>query len=236
MKERTGKGKCASKKRADMDVEMQKSGKGHYAWDCIGEMKGAAGKRLLDQDEKTLLCRKIGGAVYKPSKGVTLAVKIAPFFAVLTLVTGMKFIVEETSAPTFTAGIFLFAFSLIYMVFALFFYLVKEIWIYDRWKTQEKEIMKREVYRIPVTIGDTFQAGGRHKYYYANLRYTEEENFLDTYQITEYMYDHVNELQAYCCFYEGKPEKYRPGKYKLFYIDCERINIAPNDGSGQNTL
>lgn len=202
-----------------MRMERKRAEKGHYAWDCIGETKDADEKRLLDTDEKTALCRKIGAAIYKPSRSVIAAVKIAPFFAALTLVAGIKFIVEEISAPMLVWGIVLFGISVFYMVFALFFYLVKEVWVYDRWKAQEKEIMQSDVYRMPITIGDVFQAGGRHKYCYANLKYTEEENFLDTYQISEYMYDHVNEVKAYCCYYEGKPEKYRPGKYKLFFID-----------------
>ena len=83
--------------------------------------------------------------------------------------------------------------------------------------------MKKDVYRVPVTIGDTFRAGSKNKYFYANIRYTEEENFLDTYQITEYLYNHAKETNLYCCYYEGKPEKYGPGKYKLFFIDQEEI-------------
>ncbi len=50
--------------------------KGHYAWDCIGEL---AGKRLLNMDEKAAVCRKIRSSMYKPSFAVTIAVKIMPF-------------------------------------------------------------------------------------------------------------------------------------------------------------
>lgn len=197
---------------------MNRKEKGHYAWDCIGEFSG---KRLLSMDEKTAVCRKIRSSIYKPSLAVTIAIKVMPFIACLMFLIGMKCIVENVSALTFVCGIIIFIISVFYMSFALFYYLVKEIWVYDRWKTQEKEIMKKDVYRVPVTLGETFQAGGRHKYCYASLKYTEQENFLDTYQITEYLYDHANEIKLYCCYYEGKPEKYRPGKYKLFFIDQE---------------
>lgn len=197
---------------------MNRKEKGHYAWDCIGELDG---KRLLSVDEKMAVCRKISSSMYKPSFVVTIAVKIIPFIVWLVFLFGIKCIVEAVSVSALVYGIIIFAASTFYMIFALLFYLVKEIWVYDRWKTQEKEIMKKDVYRVPVTIGDTFRAGRKHKYCYANLRYTEEENFLDTYQITEYLYNHANEVNLYCCYYEGKPEKYGPGKYKLFFIDQE---------------
>ena len=79
--------------------------------------------------------------------------------------------------------------------------------------------MQQDVYCVSVLIGDTFRAGSKNKCCYANLRYTESENFQDTYQITEYLYGHADEAKAYCYYYEGKPEKYRPGKYKLFLIE-----------------
>lgn len=197
---------------------MNRNEKGHYAWDCIGELTG---KRLLSVDEKTAVCKKIRASMYKPSFAVTIAVKVMPFIVWIVFLIGIKCIVEAVSTLTFVYGIILFIVSAFYMIFALFFYLVKQIWVYDRWKTQEKEIMKKDVYRVPVTIGNTFRAGGKNKYYYANIRYTEEENFLDTYQITEYIYNHANEMNLYCCYYEGKPEKYRTGKYILFFIDQE---------------
>ncbi len=191
--------------------------KGHYAWDCIGEL---AGKRLLNMDEKAAVCRKIRSSMYKPSFAVTIAVKIMPFLAVLTVLVGMKYILEGASTLTVACGVVIFLSSVIYIASALFFYLVKEIWVYDRWKTQEKEVMKKDVYRVPVTIGETFRAGGKKKYCYATLKYTQDENFLDTYQITEHLYNHVNETTPYCCYYEGKPEKYNAGKYKLFFISA----------------
>ena len=58
-----------------------------------------------------------------------------------------------------SGSVVIFFGSVIYIATALFFYLVKEIWVYDRWKTQEKEVMKKDVYRVPVTIGETFRAG-----------------------------------------------------------------------------
>ena len=59
--------------------------------DCIGEL---AGKRLLNMDEKAAVCRKIRSSMYKPSFAVTIAVKIMPFLAVLTVLVGMKYILE----------------------------------------------------------------------------------------------------------------------------------------------
>lgn len=197
---------------------LNQNEKGHYAWDCIGEL---AGRRLLNMDEKAAVCRKIRESIYKPSFAVTIAVKIMPFLAVLTLLVGIKYILQASSALTTTCGVIIFTVSLVYIVSALFFYLVKEIWVYDKWKAQEKEIMKKDMYRVPVTIGEPFRAGGKKKHCYATLKYTQDEDFLDTYQITEYLYNHANEAKAYCCYYEGKPEKYNAGKYKLFFISAD---------------
>lgn len=111
---------------------MNRKEKGHYAWDCIGEFSG---KRLLSMDEKTAVCRKIRSSIYKPSLAVTIAIKVMPFIACLMFLIGMKCIVENVSALTFVCGIIIFFISVFYMSFALFYYLVKEIWVYDRRKT-----------------------------------------------------------------------------------------------------
>lgn len=214
------------KRQGEKLMSRNRTIEGHYAWDWIGESED---KRKLTLQEKETVCKKIGSSIYKPSFAATIAVKIMPFVACLGLMVGLKGTAETEDTLLFACSVISSIVSLFYMIFALFFYLIKEIWVYDRWKAQEKEIMKKDVYCVPVEFGETFQAGGRHLYYCANLKYTEDENYLDTYQITEYLYMHGRERKLYCCYYESKPEKYLAGKYKIFFIGEHEGEIAKKE-------
>ena len=39
------------------------------------------------------------------------------------------------------------------LVAALFLYIVKEVWVYDRWMETRKNVMKEDVYAVPVETG-----------------------------------------------------------------------------------
>lgn len=198
---------------------MKNFQKGHYAWDCIGESNE---KRLLSQEEKEAVCRKISASISVLPPGVTAAVKASPFIIAVLFIAGIKFITESAGVLGIVCGVIMYIFSIFYIIFAVYFYFIKEMWVYDKWKSLKKIIMKKDVYRVPVVIGDVFQTNGKHKYYYANLRYTQDENFLDTYRITGYLYNNIDNVKLYCLYYEGKPGKDVPGKYKLFFIDEDK--------------
>lgn len=198
---------------------MKNFQKGHYAWDCIGKSNE---KRLLSQEEKEAVCRKISASVNVLPPGVTAAVKASPFIIAVLFIAGIKFITESAGVLGIVCGVIMYIFSIFYSIFAVYFYFIKEMWVYDRWKSLKKIIMKKDVYRVPVVIGDVFQTNGIHKCYYANLRYTQDENFLDTYRITGYLYNNIDNVKLYCLYYEGKPGKDVPGKYKLFFIDEDK--------------
>lgn len=198
---------------------MKNFQKGHYAWDCIGESDE---KRLLSQEEKEVVCRKISASISVLPPAVTAAVKASPFIIAVLFIAGIKFITESAGVLGIVCGVIMYIFSIFYIIFTVYFYFIKEMWVYDRWKSLKKIIMKKDVYRVHVVIGDVFQTNGIHKYYYANLRYTQDENFLDTYQITGYLYNNIDNVKLYCLYYEGKPGKNVPGKYKLFFIDEDK--------------
>ena len=124
----------------------------HYALDCIHELEG---QKLLSIPEKEALCEKISRTVNRPSAALVVLVKVLPFFAVVLLFAGLKL----TETTVLGWGVLIIA--ICYLAAALFLYLVKEVWVYDRWKETSKTIMKQDVYAVPVEAGQVWEAGDK---------------------------------------------------------------------------
>ena len=103
---------------------MKNFQKGHYAWDCIGESDK---KRLLSQEEKEAVCRKISASISALPPGVTVAVKASPFIIAVLFIAGIKFITESAGVLGIVCGVIMYIFSIFYIIFAVYFYFIKEI-------------------------------------------------------------------------------------------------------------
>lgn len=181
----------------------------YYAWDCINELEG---QKLLSIQEKEALCERISCTVNRPSAVLVVLVKVLPVFAVVLLFAGLK--LTETTA----LGWGVFIIGICYLAAALFLYLVKEVWVYNRWKETSKTIMKQDVYAVPVEAGQVWEAGDKTGGYLLTIRYTADEEFADTYRIPEETYKKMEGGKLVCYYYKGVREKYK-GPYKIFYID-----------------
>ena len=177
-----------------------------YAWDHIHELEG---KHKLNDDEKVELCKKLEPIEYKPSLILILLTKVIPFPIIVLFFVGFDM------ADSSVLGIIFIFSSLIYLVLALILYLIKFVWVYDRWKEAKRGLLKRDVYRVPVVIASCSQAGGKYKSYYVKLRYTDNIDFAEEYQISDKLYQNLENKKLYAYYYEGKRDKYQ-GKYKIF--------------------
>ncbi len=169
----------------------------HYAWDCIHELEG---QKLLSIPEKEALCEKISRTVNRPSAALVVLVKVLPFFAVVLLFAGLKL----TETTVLGWGVLIIA--ICYLAAALFLYLVKEVWVYDRWKETSKTIMKQDVYAVPVEAGQVWEAGDKTGGYLLTIRYQKMDGG-----------------KLVCYYYKGAREKYK-GPYKIFYIDIVPVS------------
>lgn len=179
----------------------------YYAWDYIYELEE---RRLLSISEKESLCEKISHTVKKPSTALTIMVKVIPVPALILTYVGMIL-----ANATVLGWVILMA-AVFCLVAALFLYIVKEVWVYDRWKRTRKNVMKEDVYAVPVEIGHIWEAEDKFGGYLITLRYTADKEFSDTYRISEETYKKNGEL--ICYYYKGAREKYK-GPYKIFYIE-----------------
>lgn len=186
----------------------------HYAWDCIHELEG---QKLLSIPEKEALCEKISRTVNRPSAALVVLVKVLPFFAMVLLFAGLKL----TETTVLGWGVLIIA--ICYLAAALFLYLVKEVWVYDRWKETSKTIMKQDVYAVPVEAGQVWEAGDKTGGYLLTIRYTADEDFADIYRIPEETYQKMDGGKLVCYYYKGAREKYK-GPYKIFYIDIVPVS------------
>lgn len=187
-------------------------GGGHYAWNCIDKLEG---KRLLTLTEKKALCEKINSFVHQPSPAVTVMTKIMPVIIIVLFPAGCMRAGTDTAC-----GLLLMVLAAVCFVFYLLLYILKEVYVYDRWKTIRKEVMRKDVYQVPVMIRSTYRAEGKSRPCYATIKYTEEEDFLETYRITEYLYNRIGRVDVCCYYYEGRREKYQ-GKYKVFFMHTD---------------
>lgn len=184
-------------------------GNTHYAWDCIHELEG---QRLISMPEKERLCEKISRTVKKTSTALVIAVKVIPVLMFILIFVGMML------TKTTPLGWVILVFSVLYLVAALFLFLLKEVWVYDRWMETRKNIMKQDVYAVPVEAGQVWKAGDKFGGYLLTLRYTAEEEFADTYRIPEETFKEMESGKLTCYYYKGAREKYK-GPCKILYLE-----------------
>lgn len=181
-----------------------------YTWNHIDKLSG---REKLTVSEKESLCDKISSNTKKPSLNITIATKIIPFPAGALFFAGLGKLNENA-----IYGLIILVPTFLYLVSALFLYLVKQVWVYDRWKETKKEVMKKDVYRVPIEVGSAWQSEDKLQNCFIQIKYSEDENFCDVFQIPEKTYENIEQVKLFCYYYEGKRDKYR-GKYKVFFID-----------------
>ena len=135
-------------------------GNTHYAWDCIHELEG---QRLISMPEKERLCEKISRTVKKPSTALVIAVKVIPVLMFILTFVGMML------TKTTPLGWVILAVSILYLVAALFLFLLKEVWAAGiDVDTAEEEFA--DTYRIPEETFKEMESGKLTCYYYKGAR------------------------------------------------------------------
>lgn len=175
-----------------------------YAWNCIDELSD---RRLISEEEKEELCKKIGINVKKPPFWMFSAEVILPFLIIICVVFLLK---EPLSIKT----ILIYTMLLLCAVGWIFINIAGKFNEYERWKTDGKNIKKKEVYKVPVIPSSFWQEENRNKT--CRMKFSDKQGaeYYESYPVSEESYINSDKMDFFAYYYEGKKDKYH-GRYRI---------------------